>query len=364
VLYFAASSALYIGPARWHSLAGNKTYFIVFSLAGLLIGTVLNVVGLSVGKWLHNLGAIGTWLPIGILYVIAAVCWWRFGSATSFRGANLIPHTHFRDVLFWATIVFALGGSESASFLGDEVKNPRRNIPRALLIAGTIVTTGYILGTVAMLIALPSSEVSGLEGIMQAISTAGNRIGLDGIGPIAALLIVVSNIGALGAWLAATARLPFVAGIDRYLPAIFAQLHPRWRTPYVALLTQSALGAVFIFLGQAGTSISGAYEIFVSTGIISYFIPYLFTFASLIRLQREPAGADVFRIPGGPRVVTTIGGLGFTTTLVTIVLSLVPAPDEPHPFIAVAKIVGLTFVLLAGGAGIFHTGRKRQQQTA
>ena len=136
VLYFAASSALYIGPARWHSLAGNKTYFIVFSLAGLLIGTVLNVVGLSVGKWLHNLGAIGTWLPIGILYVIAAVCWWRFGSATSFRGANLIPHTHFRDVLFWATIVFALGGSESASFLGDEVKNPRRNIPRALLIAG------------------------------------------------------------------------------------------------------------------------------------------------------------------------------------------------------------------------------------
>jgi amino acid transporter len=206
--------------------------------------------------------------------------------------------------------------------------------------------------------------VSGLEGIMQAISSAGNRIGLAGIGPIAALLIVVSNIGALGAWLAATARLPFVAGIDRYLPAIFAQLHPRWRTPYVALLTQSALGAVFIFLGQAGTSISGAYEIFVSTGIISYFIPYLFTFASLIRLQHEAAGADVFRIPGGPRVVTTIGGLGFTTTLVTIVLSLVPAADEPHPFIAVAKIVGLTFVLLAGGAGIFHTGRKRQRQPA
>jgi amino acid transporter len=364
VLYFAASSALYIGPARWHSLANNKTYFIVFSLAGLLLGTVLNVVGLSVGKWLHNLGAIGTWLPIGMLYVIAAVCWWRFGSATSFRGANLIPHTHFRDVLFWATIVFALGGSESASFLGDEVKNPRRNIPRALLIAGTIVTTGYILGTVAMLIALPSTEVSGLEGIMQAISSAGNRIGLAGIGPIAALLIVVSNIGALGAWLAATARLPFVAGIDRYLPAIFAQLHPRWRTPYVALLTQSALGAVFIFLGQAGTSISGAYEIFVSTGIISYFIPYLFTFASLIRLQHEAAGADVFRIPGGPRVVTTIGGLGFTTTLVTIVLSLVPAADEPHPFIAVAKIVGLTFVLLAGGAGIFHTGRNRHRQPA
>jgi hypothetical protein len=49
---------------------------------------------------------------------------------------------------------------------------------------------------------------------------------------------------------------------------------------------------------------------------------------------------------------------------VTIVLSLVPAADEPHPFIAVAKIVGLTFVLLAGGAGIFHTGRNRHRQPA
>jgi hypothetical protein len=54
--------------------------------------------------------------------------------------------------------------------------------------------------------------------------------------------------------------------------------------------------------------------------------------------------------------------LGFTTTLVTITLSLVPASDEPHPFIAVAKIVGLTFVLLAGGGAIFHTGRKRRQK--
>ena len=363
VLYFAASCALYLGPQRWHALAGNKAYFIIFSLGGLLLGTMLNVVGLSVGKWLHNLGAIGTWLPIGILYVIAVACWCRFGSATSFSVTNLIPHAHFRDLLFWATIVYALGGSESASFLGDEIENPRRNLPRALLMAGTVVTTTYILGTVAMLVALPASEVSGLEGIMQAISSAGSRVGFTQVGAIAALLIVVSNIGALGAWLAATARIPFVAGIDRYLPSIFAELHPRWKTPYVALLTQSALGAVFIFLGQAGTSISGAYEIFVSTGIITYFVPYLFTFASLIRLQREPLETGAFRIPGGRAVATVVGGAGFTTALVTIVFSLVPASDEPHPFWAVAKIVFLTLLLLAGGAGIFRTGLKRQRRS-
>ncbi|MFZ0636762.1 MAG: APC family permease [Candidatus Acidiferrales bacterium] len=362
ILYFAASCALYLGPPSWRHLAGNRAYFILFSLAGLLLGTALNIVGLNVGKWLHNLGAIGTWLPIGILYVIAAVAWHRFGSATSFRPANLIPHAHFRDLLFWATIVFALAGSESASFLGDEIENPRRNIPRALFCAGIVVTTGYILGTVAILIALPSNEVSGLEGIMQAISSAAGRIGLGGIIPIAALLIVVSNIGTLGAWLACTARIPFVAGIDRYLPPAFARLHPRWDTPYVSLITQSACAALFIFLGQAGTSVYGAYEVLVSMGIITYFIPYLYVFAALIRLQGEAAGPEVMRVPGGKPAAITLGVVGFTTTLISIALSVAPGADEPRPALAVLKIVGLTLILLAVGVAIFYLGNRRRHR--
>src|ERR1700689_282067 len=173
VLYFAAGNALYIGPASWQTLSSNKTYFLLFALLGLALGTFLNVIGLSVGKWLHNLGAIGTWLPIAILIAIAATAWHRFGSATKFTAASTTPHMHFRDVLFMATIVFALGGSESASFLGDEVKDARRNLPRGLLAGGAFVTSGYILGTVAVLIALPASQGSGLQGIMQAISQSG-----------------------------------------------------------------------------------------------------------------------------------------------------------------------------------------------
>src|SRR6202795_3658130 len=125
LLYFAASNALFIGPAGWNHLQSSKMYFILFALFGILLGTVTNVLGLSVGKWLHNLGAIGTFLPIAILYFIGIACWWKFGSATSFAPSQLVPHAHFQDVLFWATIVFALGGSESASFLGDVIKNPR-----------------------------------------------------------------------------------------------------------------------------------------------------------------------------------------------------------------------------------------------
>jgi len=359
VLYFAASNALYAGSARWLALSNSRTYFFLFAMVGLALATFLNVIGLSVGKWLHNLGAIGTWLPIAILFAIAATAWHRFGSATSFTPATMSPHMHFRDVLFMATIVFALGGSESASFLGDEVKEARKNLPRGLLAGGAFVTTGYILGTVAVLIALPANQVSGLEGIMQAISRSAERVGFTGIVPLAALLITISNLGALGAWLAVSARLPFVAGLDRYLPEAFARVHPKWGTPHVALLAQAICGVIFIILSQAGTSVYGAYEVLVSMGIITYFIPYLFVFASLIRLQREPAAPETMRIPGGRPAAIALGTLGFTTTLVTIVFSVIPAADEPHKLLAVAKIVGLTALLLAVGVLLFALGKSR-----
>lgn len=364
VLYFAAGNALFIGPARWQSLADNRNYFLLFALLGLALGTLLNLIGLSVGKWLHNLGAIGTWLPIAILIGIAGVAWHRFGSATPFTPASIVPHMHFKDVLFLATIIFALGGSESASFLGDEVKDARRNLPRGLLAGGLFVTTGYILGTVAVLVSLPAREVSGLAGIMQAVSKSAERVGFAGIVPLAALLITVSNLGALGAWLAVSARLPFVAGLDHYLPPAFARVHPKWGTPHIALLVQAFCGVVFILLGQAGTSVYGAYEVLVSMGIISYFIPYLFVFATLIRLQKEPAAPGVTRVPGGKPVATILGVLGFTTTLVTIAFSVMPAADEPHKIFAVVKIVGLSALLVALGVVTFLWGKSRAANEA
>jgi amino acid transporter len=187
---------------------------------------------------------------------------------------------------------------------------------------------------------------------------------LAGIGPFAALLITISNLGALGAWLAVSARLPFVAGLDRYLPSAFARIHPKWGTPHVALLVQAFCGVIFILLSQAGTSVYGAYEVLVSMGIISYFIPYLFVFAALIRFQREPAAPEVIRIPGGRLVATALGILGFTTTLVTIIFSTMPAADEPHKFLAVAKIIGLTFALLGVGVVAFLGGKNHKQKAA
>ena len=197
----------------------------------------------------------------------------------------------------------------------------------------------YIIGTVGVLVALPSAEVSNLQGLVQAIAKTVDRIGYFWTLPLAAFLIALSNVGAAAAYLAAVARLPFVAGIDHFLPPAFGRLHPRWKTPWVSLLTQYFVGMLFIFLGQAGTNVKGAYDVLASMTVIVYFIPYLYVFAALIKLQREPgiARRDSGARGEACRYLSLYDRIAHDHRHYPAVV--MPPPDDPNKPLAVLKIV-------------------------
>ena len=357
VLYFAASSLLFTTP-RAHHLADANNYYLLFTTSILILITVLNVLGLNIGKWLNNLGAVGMALPVLVLILLGLLSFLRFGSATHFTLVGAIPHAQVRDLIFWSTIFFAFSGSECASFMGDEIKNARRVVPRALVVAGIIITVSYIAGTVAMLVALPSSSISGLGGFMTAIDFLCRRLGLVALIAPVAILVGISNVGAAAAYLSSTARLPFVVGIHHYLPPVFGRIHRRWKTPYVAIICSGGAGILFGLLSQAGTSVKGAYDLLVSMSLIAYFIPYLFVFASMIRLQSRPAAPGALRLPGGKRVAIPLACVGFFSTAAAIVLSMFPAEDERNPAAALLKIVVMTLVLLLSGIVVYWRGHR------
>ena len=361
LLVFAAGAAAYLVSAEPGALAADRTWVLSFSLTALWLATLLNVVGLRTGKWLHNLGAVTNWAPIPILIAVAIVARHRFGSATAFTAQSLVPHTSLKEMIFWSSIVFALAGSEASAFLRQEVANAKRVFPPALLLSGVICAGGYILGTIAILVILPTAQVTGLGGIIDAAAAGGARIGWMGLVPLIAVMLVVSNVGGVGAWLTATARLPFVAGIDRYLPPAFGQMHPRFGTPHRAFFWQAGLATAFILLGQAGTTVAGAYQVLVSMGIISYFLPYLFTFASLIRVQTMPASADVIRPPGGRVTATVMATSGFLVTFAGIIFACIPDAAEANKPLAVLKVVGSMVLLVAVGQGIYMRGARARR---
>jgi glutamate:GABA antiporter len=360
ILFFAASSLLYLGgPVQ--RLADSRLYFLTFTVGMLALITLLNVVGLNTGKWLNNLGAIGSLIPALILIVFGIISFLRFGSATHFTWSAMVPKPGMKNLIFLSTIFFAFGGCESASFMGEEICEPRRVIPRSLFVAGFILAIGYIAGTCSLLVALPAGSISGLSGFMAAIDLLARHLGLPAMVAPVAVLVAISSIGAASAYLSSTARLPFVAGVHRYLPAAFGRIHPRFSTPYVALISYGAAGMLFGLLGQAGASVRGAYDMLVAMAVITYFIPYLFLFASAVRMQSQPPPPASFRMPGGTRTIVTLACIGFLSTACTIVLSLFPAEDDAHPALTLFKVVVMTLVLLIAGVAIYRSSRRAHQ---
>ena len=104
--------------------------------------------GLERGKWLIHLGAVGQWVPGALVVGWGIAAWARFGPATEITAASLAPKTGLGDVIFWSTIAFAFGGVEAASNLGEEIRDARRTVPRALVLGGLAIAAVYIVETV------------------------------------------------------------------------------------------------------------------------------------------------------------------------------------------------------------------------
>jgi amino acid transporter len=359
VLYFGAASALFAFGPHAQSLSANPFYFIAFSAGWLAVITLLNIRGVDAGKWLNNIGSLGCVLPLSVLMLLAGISYWRFGSATHFTHANMVPHLSLDNAVFWSGVFFAFSGIEAISAMGDEIQNPRRTIPWGLLVAGSILAIGYIGGTAALLVALPRDAVGGPDGFMNGVRILVDRLGLGWLLVPMALLVALNGVGVAAGNLSSTARLPFVVGVDRYLPASFGWIHPRYRTPWVAIATYGAAGVVFALLGQAGTSVRGAYDVLVSLGVLSLFLPYLLLFAAMIRLQGKPAGPAVRRVPGGKPVAIALASLGLLSTSATIAMSLIPGAAETNKPLAVAKVLGGTAILIGAGVAVFLAERRK-----
>ena len=343
----AAIAAYAGGPGAVH-LQDNPYFVGGVSLAGLWIAVWLNLIGLRVGKWLQNVGGYGTWLPALIFVALAAWSLAERGSATSFATGHLLPAKFdFQLVNFFATMTFAFAGLELAPSLGDEIHDPAATLRRGVVVSGVAIVAMYLLGTAATLVALPAEQVNITNGIPQATAALVAGLGHPALRPLAAVvavLLVVGTLGGVGAWLAACARLPFAAGVDRALPAAFARVHPRWQTPYVALLVQGVLATVFVVAGLAGATVRDAYVALTSTTIILFFVPYLYIFAAYLRLRRQRTVRTAF-----------IGWVGMGAVALSIGLSLVP-PAVEHPWVFEAKVLGGTAAFLGIGLWLARRG--------
>jgi glutamate:GABA antiporter len=363
LLLASTAMAAYVGGPKFAYLAENQTFLLVGSLLMLIVAVWLNIIGLHIGKWLQNAGGVGTYLPLMMLVAVAIALWLHQASVTHFSLPAILPHWDWDTVNFWPQLAFAFTGLELVSAMSEEVKNPRRTFPRAIFASGVLIAIMYIAGTVAVLMLLPSDTVSTTSGVFQAVTEGSAILRMASIGVIAALLVTVGNTGGVGSTVAGIARVPFIVGIDRYLPAAFGKIHPKWRTPYISILVQAIVSGLILFLAQVNENMRGAYQILVDAAVILYFIPFIYMYAAAIKLytradRRQNSSAVL--IPGGRLGVVLAGGLGLFVVGIGIVLSFVPPGETSSKFWFEMKLVLGTVLSVALGLTLYYRGARQK----
>jgi amino acid transporter len=356
--------ALYVFGTRFAALEQSPVYAAVASLALLAIALVFNIVGLKTGKWVQNIGGFSQWIPSGALLLVGVIALITSGSATPITAHTLMPDfAQLPTLLFFANLCFGFAGLELAPTMAGEVVEPRKTFPRAIVISGLSIAAVYLVGTTSLLWSLPPKEISIISGVNQAITKAGAAHGMPWLGPPVALLMTLAGLGGIGAWLIATARLLFVGGLDRYLPPIFASTHPRWKTPWFAMIFQAAFSAIFIVAATQGDTVKNAYLKLVNATLIVYFLPYLYMFASAIRLRPAIAAEpQAIPVPGGSLGSAMFNGLGFLTTAVAIVLALIPPADTTDKAGFFVQVFVGSFGFVAAGLVLYALAERRRRR--
>jgi amino acid transporter len=215
----------------------------------------------------------------------------------------------------FGVICFALVGLELASVMGDEIKDPRRTLPGAVAWGGIISGSLYIAATLTLLVALGRNKMSVLQGIVQAVGGMASGIGIAWIVPGFALMLSISIAGIASAWLGGSARIPFVAGLDSYMPAWLGRVHPKYSTPYSALLTHAAISMLLCVVFFRFSSVQEAFQTMLSLAVVLQLVPYIYVFAALLKLAFNATNSSgvysrtVLLLAGFSGLITTILGI-------------------------------------------------------
>jgi glutamate:GABA antiporter len=350
-----ANAALYAaGPqAAW--LSGNRVFMAATSggLLGALV--VLSILGLGVSKWVHNVASVLLLVAFALLLALPLLGV-AHGTVHSYHPfAFAAPAlTLFNLNVCSKLAVGALSGFEYAAILAGESRDARRTIGRSVIIAAPIIALMFILGTSSILAIVPHDRIDLVGPIPQAF-----RLGFGPLGAVAVVIpfavaaITARTVANSSVLFTATTRMPMVAGWDHLMPAWFARLHPRFRTPVNSILFIGACALVFSLAGMAGVGEQEAFQLLDNAAGIFYGLTYLVLFAiPLVGLR----GAGAERAPVWLRAVSLAG---FAMTALYVVLSVVPIVSVESRLEFALKIGAVVVPANAAGALLYLRARRR-----
>lgn len=361
LLFYIIGFLSYIGGETTSWLSADLLFMTVVSLALLWILTGMNIRGFSVGKWVQNIGATGTFVTAAAIVFIAAITYVNRGPSNAISLSSVIPSpSNIGALALLSVVCLNYVGLELGAVIGDEIVEPQRNIPRAVIIAGISTVGLFMIVTTSLLVAIPADEIGVIEGILQGIEKAAGEIGIAWIVIPMGLLMSANAAGNTSAWLSGAARIPFVIGIDRYLPPSLGYIHPRFHTPSVALIVQGIASSAVIVMGSIGSSVNDMYLILLQTTVVLQLIPYFYMFIALTQVRRTYRSAPGYFT--GRWTTAAAGVIGAVMTFLGIVFAFIPSGGIDDTAAYELKLILGCIGFLIPGLVFFLLNKKRSQK--
>ncbi len=349
VSYAIGDSAAWMPHSKWCVSLVSCTMVLGLGLIAMR--------GLSLGKWVHNIGGFAMLAVYAGLIALPFIALMR-GDLKEYHPLVLAAPTmsiFYCVNIFTKLAVGALSGFEYVAILAGETRSPARDIGRSVIIASPVIALAFILGTSSVLAFIGDKPIDLIGPVPQTL-----RLGLrffpiaTAIASMAIILMTVRTIASTSVHVTGSSRLPMVAGWDGLLPSWFSRLHPRFKTPINSVVFVSALTLTIAIASQIGAGIQEAFQLVDNAANVFYGIVYFTMFAIPI----FGAAAIRSRAPIWLRVAAICGA---AVSLSAIFFTIYPIIDVPSPLSFAAKIIVVTAIANAIGVAIYLAGKKRQR---
>jgi amino acid transporter len=309
VLSFIAGSLAYaISP----DLASDNVFLVVVMLCVFWGATALSFLRVDQSTTVGTIGMVlGIFLPI-LLLAGLAVAWFTNGEGSQipFSGDALLPDVSGQNLLFLGGILLAFAGMEQAGFHARQTRNPRRDYPKAMLIASIVVVVTTIASSLSLALVVPKHEISLLSGTMQAFQDMLESLGVGGLVKPVAILLVLGGVAHLLPWLLGPAKGLAAVARTGHVPPALGRMSKN-HIPVQGLIVQGIGGTVFCLLFLFLPNANATYGALTAMTAQVIVIMYVLIFASVIRLRyTQPDTERAYRIPGGMAGVWLVGSAG------------------------------------------------------
>jgi APA family basic amino acid/polyamine antiporter len=307
------------------SVEPYTTYAHYVAAAAIIVMAIVNILGVRFSSWIQNITTIAKYAGLLLIVVIAIALGFprTGGHFTPAAPPGSFSVSAFGGAL--VSVLWAYDGWADLSFISGEVKDPRRNMPRALIIGALAIIAIYLLANVGYLAVMSVGEIR--TSPLVAADVAQRLVGGTGV-VFVSLTVMLSTFGTLNGSVLTSPRIWFAMADDGLLFRRVAAVHHRFQTPYVAIGLAAVLGAGFVLLRT--------FEQLADTFVTAILPFYALGVASVYVFRRRADYAPPFRTPGYPVVPALF-------LLATIYL-LTNAILDPSSRVATLAVMGITLL--------------------